>query len=49
VEATRLVLGAGADPNMADKDGVLPLAHARTKGQIEIARLIEAAGGRIGR
>ena len=49
VEATRLVLGAGADPNMADKDGVMPLAHARAKGQIEIARLIEAAGGRIGR
>ena len=49
VEATRLVLGAGADPNMADKDGMMPLAHARAKGQIEIARLIEAAGGRIGR
>jgi ankyrin repeat protein len=49
VEATRLVLGAGADPNMADKDGVTPLAHARAKGQMEIARLIEAAGGRIGR
>jgi uncharacterized protein len=46
VEVTRLVLAAGANPNLADKDGVSPLAHARRKGQREIARLIEAAGGR---
>lgn len=46
VEAVRLVLEAGANPNLADKDGVTPLAHARQKGQTEIARLIEAAGGR---
>lgn len=46
VEAARLVLAAGANPNLADKDGVTPLAHARQKGQTEIARLIEAAGGR---
>ncbi len=48
-EATRLVLQAGADPNLADKDGVTPLAHARAKGQAEVARLIEQAGGRIRR
>jgi uncharacterized protein len=46
VEVTKLVLAAGADPNIADKDGMSPLAHARGKGQREIARLIEAAGGR---
>ena len=46
VEVTRLVLAAGANPNIADKDGVSPLAHARRKGQREIARLIEGAGGR---
>jgi uncharacterized protein len=46
IEVTRLVLGAGANPNIADKDGVSPLAHARHKGQGEVARLIEAAGGR---
>ena len=46
-EATRLVLQAGADPNLADKDGVTPLAHARAKGQAEVARLIEQAGGRL--
>jgi len=45
-EATRLVLAAGADPNIADKDGVRPLAHARARGQADVARLIEAAGGR---
>ncbi len=48
-EATRLVLGAGADPNLADKDGVMPLALARSKGQSEVARLIEQAGGRLRR
>jgi uncharacterized protein len=46
VEVTGLVLAAGANPNLADKDGVSPLAHARRKGQREVARLIEGAGGR---
>jgi ankyrin repeat protein len=46
VEAARLVLDAGADPNLADKDGVSPLAHARAKGQVEIGALIEKAGGK---
>lgn len=45
-EVARLVLAAGADPNIADKDRVSPLTHARRKGQTEIARMIEAAGGR---
>ena len=46
VEAARLVLDAGANPNLADKDGVSPLAHARSKGQTEVAALIEKAGGK---
>jgi len=46
VEVAKLVLDAGADPNIVDKDGVSPLAHARRKGQTQIARLIEAAAGR---
>ena len=46
VEAARLVLNAGGDPNLADKDGITPLAHARAKGQGEIIALIEKAGGR---
>ena len=45
-EIAGLVLAAGADPNIADKDGVSPLTHARRKGQREVARLIESAGGR---
>jgi ankyrin repeat protein len=46
VEVAKLVLAAGADPSLADKDGLSPLAHARRKGQDEIASLIEGAGGR---
>ena len=45
-EVARLVLAAGADPNLADKDGVSPLQHARKRGQSAVARLIAAAGGR---
>lgn len=45
-EVARLVLAAGATPNLADREGVTPLAHARRKGQHEIAELIAAAGGR---
>lgn len=47
IEAAKLVLAAGADPNLADKDGVTPLAHAKSKGQAEVAALIEKAGGHI--
>lgn len=45
-EVAKLVLAAGADPGLADKDGVTPLAHARQRGQHAVARLIEQAGGR---
>jgi ankyrin repeat protein len=46
IEVTKLVLAAGADPNIADKDGFSPLRHARQRNQREVAALIEAAGGR---
>jgi uncharacterized protein len=46
VEITKLVLAAGANPNLADNKAVTPLAHARARGQTEVARLIQAAGGR---
>lgn len=49
VEATRLVLAAGANPNLADRNGVTPLAHARSRNQAEVAKLIEDAGGRMQR
>ena len=45
-EIVRLLLQAGADPNIADRDGVTPLAHAHERGYVEIADLIESAGGR---
>ena len=43
-EIVGLLLEHGADPDIADRDGVTPLAHARAKGQAEIAALLEAAG-----
>jgi uncharacterized protein len=46
VEVAKLVLAAGANPNIADKDGVSPLTHAKRKGQRHVAALIDAAGGR---
>lgn len=45
-QAAKLVLDAGADPNIADKDGVSPLAHAKKNGQEVVARLIEEKRGR---
>lgn len=45
-QTARLVLEAGANPNIADRDGATPLAHAKKRGQTAIARMIEAKGGR---
>lgn len=39
-----LLIEAGADVDLADKDGVRPLAHARARGQTEIATLLAEAG-----
>lgn len=39
-----LLLDAGALPDLADKDGVTALAHARQKGQREVAAILEAHG-----
>lgn len=39
-----LLIDHGADVNLADRDGVRPLAHARTRGHLETADLLEAAG-----
>lgn len=45
-EIVRELLAHRANPNIADRDGVTPLTHARRNGYREMARLIEAAGGR---
>ena len=37
----RLLVEAGADTSIADRDGVTPLAHARARGYMEIAKLLE--------
>lgn len=46
VETVRLLLDHGADPNLADAQGVTPLAHAQRLGFSDIAQLLERAGGR---
>ncbi|MCP5155976.1 MAG: ankyrin repeat domain-containing protein [Ectothiorhodospiraceae bacterium] len=45
-EIVRLLLAGGADPDLADGDGVRPLAHAQSRGYRPIAALLEAAGAR---
>ena len=42
-EIVQILLDAGADPSIGDKDGVTPLQHARSKGHSEIARILAAA------
>ena len=46
IEIVRMLLAAGADPNVADKDGVSPLQHAHDRRYDAIAALIRDAGGR---
>lgn len=41
-KVVRLLLEAGADRTIGDRDGVTPLAHARARGYAEIAELLAA-------
>ena len=41
VEIVRMLLEAGADRSIADRDGVTALEHAREKGYDELVRLLE--------
>ena len=41
-----LLVDAGADVDLADRDGVTPLAHARRRGHTGIVALLEAAAAR---
>ena len=45
-EIVRLLIAHRANVNLADRDGVTPLAHARQRGQREIVTLLQAAGAR---
>src|SRR4051812_46336792 len=40
----RVLVEAGTDVNVADKQGATPLQHARRRGYVEIARILENAG-----
>ena len=42
----RVLVDAGADVNLPDGDGVTPLAHARQRGQRQIAGILRDAGAR---
>ena len=42
----RELVEAGADVNIADKQGATPLQHARRRGYVEMARILENAGAR---
>ena len=45
-EIVRMVVAAGANVNLADREGVSPLRHARGRGQTTIARILEQAGAK---
>ena len=46
VETVRLLLAGGANPDLPDRDGVSPLAHAQRRGQEAVVRLLREAGAR---
>jgi uncharacterized protein len=45
-EIVRLLVAAGANVNIADRDRVTPLTHAKRGGFTEIVRILGAAGAR---
>ena len=45
-DTLRALVEAGADVNIADRQGNTPLQHARRRGYVQMARILEAAGGR---
>ncbi len=42
----RALVEAGADVNIADRQNITPLQHARRRGYVEMARILENAGAR---
>jgi len=45
-EIVRLLVAAGANVNIADRDGVTPLAHAKRRNYAEMVRILSGAGAR---
>ena len=45
-QVVEILLANGADPNLADGDGVTPLGHAQLRGYQAIANQLANAGGR---
>ncbi len=45
-EIVRLLIGAKANVNLPDAQGVTPLQHALARKQVHVAELLRAAGGR---
>jgi ankyrin repeat protein len=42
----KALVEGGADVNIADRQGLTPLQHARRRGYVEMARILEGAGAR---
>jgi ankyrin repeat protein len=45
-EIVQMLVSAKANVNLADKDGVTPLQHAKKKNQAAIVKILEAAGAK---
>jgi ankyrin repeat protein len=45
-EIVRLLIAHGANVNLADREGVTPLAHARQRRQDAVVALLQRAGAR---
>jgi ankyrin repeat protein len=45
-EIVRLLVAAGADTDIPDRDGVTALAHARQRGYSEMVRILQTAGAK---
>jgi uncharacterized protein len=45
-EIVRLLIAAGANVNVADRDGVTPLTHAKRANYAAIVQILTASGGR---
>ncbi|HEY3558906.1 MAG TPA: ankyrin repeat domain-containing protein [Kribbella sp.] len=45
-DIVQVLVDAGADPDLADRDGVTPLQHAESSGYDEIAKILRTAGAR---